>query len=49
MPFATWGCALAQVEIPPFPKLDDNLWQLTTGMVGLGGVRTLEKLKGVTK
>jgi len=30
-----------------FPGLDDNLWQLLAGMLGLGGLRTLEKLNGV--
>lgn len=30
-----------------FPGLDDNLWQLLTGMLGLGGLRTFEKLNGV--
>jgi hypothetical protein len=49
VPFATWGFALHHIEVPPLPKLDENLWQLTTGMLGLGGLRTLEKLKGVTK
>jgi hypothetical protein len=30
-----------------FPGLDDNLWQLLAGMLGLGGLRTFEKLNGV--
>lgn len=30
-----------------FPGLDDNLWQLLLGMLGLGGLRTFEKTKGV--
>lgn len=29
------------------PGLDDNLWQLLMGMLGLGGLRTFEKVKGV--
>lgn len=49
IPAVTWGCAFYKVEIPPMPSLDDNLWQLTTGLLGLGGLRTLEKIKGVTK
>jgi Holin of 3TMs, for gene-transfer release len=32
-----------------FPGLDDNLWQLMMGMLGLGGLRSFEKFKGVTK
>ena len=34
---------------PPFPGLDENLWQLMMGMLGLGGLRTFEKIQGVTK
>ena len=30
-----------------FPGLDDNLWQLLAGMLGLGGLRTFEKMNGV--
>jgi hypothetical protein len=30
-----------------FPGLDDNLWQLLAGMLGLGGLRTFVKLNGV--
>lgn len=29
------------------PGLDDNLWQLGAGMLGLAGFRTFEKVKGV--
>lgn len=31
------------------PGLDDNLWQLLTGMLGLGGLRTYEKKMGVAR
>lgn len=31
------------------PGLDDNLWQLGAGMLGLAGFRTFEKVKGVAK
>ncbi|MBI1775212.1 MAG: hypothetical protein HYR63_07695 [Proteobacteria bacterium] len=34
---------------PVLLGLDDNLWQLMLGMLGMGGLRTFEKLKGVTK
>ena len=33
--------------IPPLPGLDDNLWQLMMGMLGMGGLRTFEKVQGV--
>ena len=29
--------------------LQNNLWQLMMGMLGLGGLRTFEKIQGVTK
>jgi hypothetical protein len=32
---------------PPLPGIDDNLWQLMLGMLGLGGLRSFEKVKGV--
>lgn len=35
--------------IPVLPGLDDNLWQLLLGMLGLGGLRTFEKVQGVAK
>ena len=31
------------------PKLDDMLWELLFGMLGLGTLRTVEKIKGVSK
>ena len=40
----TWGFKLAAP-----PKLDETLWQLVFAMLGLGGLRTFEKVKGVTK
>lgn len=49
IPFATWGFAAANLTIPAFPKLDDQLWQLTTGMLGMSGLRTFEKLQLKTK
>jgi hypothetical protein len=39
--------ALIGVVIPPLPGLDDNLWQLMMGMLGMGGLRTFEKVQGV--
>jgi hypothetical protein len=35
------------VTIPQLPGLDDNLWQLMMGMLGMGGLRTFEKVQGV--
>jgi len=35
------------IAAPPLPGLDDNLWQLMMGMLGMGGLRTFEKIQGV--
>ena len=48
-PLAVWGFALAGHPIHPPPTLDDMLWELMFGMLGLGGLRTFEKVKGVSK
>ena len=45
-PLVQWGCTLAGHPMPPLPGIDDNLWQLMLGMLGLGGLRTYEKVKG---
>ncbi len=41
--------AASVFHVPDFalPSLDDNLWQLMLGMLGMGGLRTFEKLNGV--
>lgn len=31
------------------PGLDDNLWAILTGILGIGGLRSLEKVTKVTK
>jgi hypothetical protein len=46
-PLAGTIASIAGVTIPPLPGLDDNLWQLLMGMLGMGGLRTFEKLQGV--
>lgn len=46
-PIAIWIAALCGHNLPPMPGLDDNLWQLLLGMLGLGGLRTFEKIQGV--
>ena len=40
----------AGVEVPPLPTFDmDSLMTVLLGMLGLGGLRTVEKVKKVTK
>lgn len=46
-PIVTWAASLAGYVLPSPPKLDDTLWQLMTGMLGIAGLRTFEKMKGV--
>jgi len=38
------------VEAPPLPEFDmDSLLTVLLGMLGLGGLRTFEKTKGVSR
>ena len=48
-PVAVWALRARGVDAPDMPGLDDNLWQLLMGMLGLGGLRTFEKVKGATR
>lgn len=46
-PGLAWYGVVSGHQYPPLPGIDDNLWQLMLGMLGLGGLRTFEKTKGV--
>jgi hypothetical protein len=49
-PLIIFGVGMAGVEIPDLPKFDMNsLMTVLMGMLGLGGLRTYEKSKGLTK
>ena len=48
-PLTMWVGTSAGLPITAPPRLDGTLWELMFGMLGLGGLRTYEKLKGVTK
>jgi len=48
-PLALWAAALLHYPITPPPRLDDVLWQLMFAMLGMGGLRTYEKIAGVAK
>jgi len=49
-PFILFGVSVAGIEIPPLPAFDmDSLMTVLLGMLGLGGLRTYEKSKGLTK
>ena len=46
-PMLMWGGIVTGHQWPTLPGIDDNLWQLMLGMLGLGGLRSFEKVKGV--
>jgi Holin of 3TMs, for gene-transfer release len=46
-PLSGTVATIAGYSLPPLPGLDDNLWQLMMGMLGMGGLRTFEKVQGV--
>lgn len=46
-PVLPWLVALFGAQVPPLPAIDnETLVVLLTGMLGLGGLRTLERVKG---
>lgn len=48
MPILPWLVTVAGGQVPPLPSIDNGaLMVLLTGMLGLGGLRTAEKLKGL--
>ena len=47
-PALSWYAALKGWPAPPSLNLD-LLWVVVTGMLGIGGLRTFEKTKGVTR
>ena len=49
-PLILFGVSLAGVDIPPIPEFDmGSLMTVLMGMLGLSGLRTYEKQKGITK
>lgn len=49
-PMTMFFCAYLGVNIPELPVFDmDSLMTVLLGMLGLGGLRTAEKIKGITK
>lgn len=46
-PVLPWVVALFGAQVPPLPAIDNEaLMVLLTGMLGLGGLRTFERVKG---
>ena len=48
-PLGSFLAAAFNHPVGALPGLDDNLWQLMMGMLGLGSLRTYEKVTGATK
>lgn len=49
-PIITWTLALLFPEAPPPPEINsDQLFQILFAMLGMGGLRTFEKIKGVAR
>ena len=49
-PLILFAVAIAGIEIPELPSFDmETLSTILLGMLGLGGLRSFEKFKGVTK
>jgi hypothetical protein len=49
-PVILFGASVAGFELPDLPKFDmQSLMTVLLGMLGLGGMRTFEKAKGLTK
>ena len=48
-PLVQWGGIVSGHPLPDLPGMDDNLWQLMLGLLGLGGLRSYEKVKGVAR
>jgi hypothetical protein len=48
-PIGVWGATVLGHPVAPPPVLDNGLWELMFGMLGLAGFRTFEKSRGILK
>lgn len=48
-PLWLWVASFAGLPTPPEPPINSALWELTMGMLGLSGLRSWEKSKGVAR
>jgi len=48
-PLAVWVSTIAGHPLPAPPALDAVLWELMFGMLGMGALRSYEKIKGVAR
>lgn len=48
-PLLPWALTMAGVQnVPPLPSLDDVLFELLFGLLGLGGLRTIKRRQRVS-
>jgi hypothetical protein len=47
-PMLAWWASIKGWPVPPILNLD-LLWIVVTGMLGIGGLRSVEKIKGVSR
>lgn len=45
-PMVAFGFAVAGHELPDLPTIDGALWELLFGLLGLGTLRSVERIKG---
>lgn len=48
-PLLPWFSVMVGHPVPEMPSLDDSLMELVMAMLGLGGLRTFEKVRGVAR
>lgn len=48
-PVIQWAAIVVNHPLPELPGIDDNLWELMLGMLGLGGLRSFDKAKRLLK
>lgn len=49
-PYLPWVMEVFGFYVPPIPSIDTEMfWPLIFGMLGLGGLRSMDKRNGVTK
>jgi len=48
-PLLTWIFLVTGSALPPLPAFDAFLWELMFGMLGIAGLRSVEKIRGITK
>lgn len=49
VPLGLWVAQVKGLSIPKPPVLDNNLWELMFGLLGLGAMRTYEKVQKLTR